>query len=283
MTIAALGDIHGNWTALRACLERIDREKASAVLFMGDYVSDCACPRETLDLIREYALSHDCRFVRGNREQYMLDHRSGRSLWRRGTSGGSLLYTYEQLSEADFAFFESMPAVRVETFGDLPPILCCHGSPENLRGVPSREIDRARAWLDEADAALLLCAHTHEPLVMPLGEDRMLVNTGSTGMSVDKPGFAQFVLLDGEAGRWTPRLIDQPYDAEETVRSFRDKGFYEAAGLWADMMAKQLLQGGEWGVRLVESGLALARSEGFTGEMGDVPETIWQRAAALLE
>ena len=135
MRIAALGDIHGNYAALTAALHRIERENALVTLFMGDYVSDCAEPRETLDLIAEYARTHDCRFVRGNREQYMLDYR-GDGSWRRGTAGGSLLYTYERLTKDDLAFFESMPRVRVERFGDCSPLLLCHGSPENLRGVP---------------------------------------------------------------------------------------------------------------------------------------------------
>lgn len=283
MTIAALGDIHGNVAALRACLERIDRENAAAVLFMGDYVSDCACPRETLDLIDAYKKKHDCRFVRGNREQYMLDHRAGKSIWRRGTSGGSLLYTYESLTEADFAFFESMPAVRVERFGDLPGILCCHGSPKELRGVPARERERIGGWLDAADAGVLLCAHTHAPMAEALEEDRLFVNTGSVGMSVDAPGYAQFVFLDGEQGRWQVRPVNQPYDTGETLASFSEKGFYDAARLWAVMMARQIEQGGEWGVRLVETGMAMAREEGLSGGFENMPEELWQRAAQRLD
>lgn len=283
MTIAALGDIHGNLAALKACLERIERENVSTVLFMGDYVSDCACPRETLDLISAYSQTHDCRFVRGNREQYMLDHRAGKSVWRRGTSGGSLLYTYESLTEADFAFFETMPAVRVERFDALPGILCCHGSPEALRGVPAREVERVRGWLDAAKAGVLLCAHTHAPMVRTLEEDRLLVNTGSVGMAVDTPGYAQFVLLDGENGRWQVRPVNQRYNTSETLASFSEKGFYDAAKLWAVMMARQIEQGGEWGVRLVETGMAMAQAEGLSGGFENMPEELWQRAAQRLD
>ena len=282
MRIAALGDIHGNYTALRAALDRIERENAQAVLFMGDYVSDCAEPRETLDLILNYAQTHDCRFVRGNREQYMLDYR-GDSAWRRGTAGGSLLYTYERLTHDDLAFFESMPRVRVEQFEGCPPLLLCHGSPENLRGVPAREPEKAKRWLDEAGADVLICAHSHRPAILPLGDGKTLVNTGSAGVSVTQPGCAQFMLLDGENGRWTARLIEQPYDVERTVRTFHEKGFFEEAGLWADMMARQLREGGEWAVQMVKIAMDMAREAGIdTGLVGDIPETIWQRAAECL-
>ena len=282
MRIAALGDIHGNYAALKAALDRIERENVNVTLFMGDYVSDCAEPRETLDFIAEYAKAHDCRFVRGNREQYMLDYRGG-GAWRRGTAGGSLLYTYERLTGDDLAFFESMPRVRVERFGDCPPLLLCHGSPENLRGVPAREPEKARAWIEEAGAGVMICAHSHRPAVMPLGGGRMLVNTGSAGVSVTRPGHAQFMLLDGESGAWTARLIEEPYDAEETIRAFYDKGFFEEAGLWADMMARQLREGGEWAVAMVGAAMKLAREEGITsGQVGDIPESLWRRAAQSL-
>ena len=282
MRIAALGDIHGNYAALKAALHRIESENARVTLFMGDYVSDCAEPRETLDLIAQYAKTHDCRFVRGNREQYMLDYH-GDGSWRRGTAGGSLLYTYERLTEDDLAFFESMPRVRVERFGDCPPLLMCHGSPENLRGVPAREPDRARKWLEEAGAGVLICAHSHRPAVMPLGGGRTLVNTGSAGVSVTRPSHAQLALLDGENGRWTARLIEEPYDAEEAIRAFYEKGFFEEAGLWADMMARQLREGGEWAVDMVRAAMKLAREAGITsGLVGDIPESLWRQAAQSL-
>ena len=111
MRIAALGDIHGNYAALKAALHRIERENVGVTFFVGDYVGDCAEPRETLDLIAEYARAHDCRFVRGNREQYMLDYR-GDGAWRRGTAGGSLLYTYERLTQDDLAFRIDAPRAR---------------------------------------------------------------------------------------------------------------------------------------------------------------------------
>ena len=282
MRIAALGDIHSNYAALAAALHRIESEGVSVTLFMGDYVSDCAEPRETLDLIAEYAASHDCRFVRGNREQYMLDYRG--DSWRRGTAGGSLLYTYERLTADDMAFFKSMPCVRVECFEGYPPLLLCHGSPENLRGVPARDPARARQWLDEANADVLICAHSHRPTVMPLGDGKMLVNTGSTGMSVTRASHAQFMLLDGEKEGWTAHLIEEPYDAEKTIRTFREKGFYEEAGLWADMMARQLREGGEWAVAMVKMAMELARKAGITsGQVGDIPEGLWQRAAQSLD
>ncbi|MBQ1369231.1 MAG: hypothetical protein IIY45_14275, partial [Firmicutes bacterium] len=59
-----------------------------------------------------------CTFIRGNREEYMLDYRDGKKeKWEYGSGTGNLLYTYEALRPADFAFFETMTdrkAVKIE-------------------------------------------------------------------------------------------------------------------------------------------------------------------------
>jgi len=81
MKIAAFGDIHSNHFALEACLAEADRIGIDGIVFLGDYVSDCACPQKTLSLLREIALKHQCWFIRGNREEYMMDHADGRNEW----------------------------------------------------------------------------------------------------------------------------------------------------------------------------------------------------------
>ena len=69
----------------------------------------------------------------------------------------------------------------------------------------------------------------------------------------------------------------------ETICAFYDKGFFEEAGLWADMMARQLREGGEWAVDMVRAATALAREAGITsGLVGDIPESLWRRAARSL-
>ena len=86
--VAALGDIHSNHVALAACLQAAEAAGATVFLFMEDYVSDCACPQKTMALLRRWAEARDCRFIRGNREQYLLDYRAHGGDWRQGTGAG---------------------------------------------------------------------------------------------------------------------------------------------------------------------------------------------------
>ena len=271
VTAAALGDVHSNHLALAPCLRAAETAGASVFLFMGDYVSDCACPQKTMALLRRTMEKHDCRFIRGNREQYMLDYRAHGGNWRCGTGGGSLLYTYSRLTDVDFAFFESLPAVRREVFPGLPALLMCHGTPEDLRGWAAAQPEAAQRWLDEADAGLLLCAHTHRPGVQALARGA-LVNTGSVGVSI-APGEAQFALLHGENGAWRPEIVRLKYDVEPVIAAFSEDGFLDEAGLWPVMMMKQLRGGGEQAVPFVERAYALWPAG------GPIPEAVWRQAA----
>ncbi len=271
LTVAALGDIHSNAIAFGLCLNAIEEAGARVILFMGDYVSDCACPQDTMALIRRCMARYDCRFVRGNREQYLLDCRAGKGSWQEGTGGGSVLYTYRRLTQDDLDFFEAMPAARRESFEGLPAILCCHGTPEDLRGWMETRPEEAQAYLDAADAGLLLCAHTHRPGVYPLARG-VMVNTGSVGVPTE-PGLVQFALLHGENGAWRPELKSIPYDVEPVIDAFRRDGFMDEAGLWPVMMMKQLREGGEQALPFVARAHALWRGE------GPVPEDVWRQAA----
>ena len=271
LTIAALGDIHSNYIALERCLEAIEAAEAKVILFLGDYVSDCACPQKTMALLRAFREKHDCRFVRGNREQYLLDHRDHGSDWQRGTGGGSLLYTYNRMKKEDLDFFESLPVARREAFGDLPAVFFCHGTPDDLRGWAEEQPERAQAWLDEADAGLYLCAHTHHPRVMPL-ERGLFVNTGSVGVAA-QAGTIEFALLHGENGAWRPELVNIPYDVEPVIETFSEDGFFEEAGLWPYLIAAQLREGGEKSAAFVGRAQALWQGD------GPIPEAIWQQAA----
>ena len=271
VTLAALGDIHSNRAALEACLQAAEAAGATVFLFMGDYVTDCACPGKTLALLRAFMNEHDCRFIRGNREQYLLDYRAHGGDWRRGTGSGSLLYTYNRLTEADFAFFEAMPALRREVFPGLPALLLCHGSPEDLRGRAAERPGDAGRWLAEAEAGALLCAHTHRPSVAAL-PGGLVANVGCAGLP-DSRGEAQFALLTGEDGVWRAEIRRAPFDVERTIAEFSEDGFLEEAGLWPAMIAKQLREGGDHGLPFVQRAYAL-----WTGK-GSVPEEIWRQAA----
>lgn len=112
MKIGVISDIHSNIVAFRACVDYLEEEGCDEYFLLGDYVSDTPYTRETLDFLYTFIQTHTCYLLRGNREEYMLAQREDRlagreeKKWIYNSASGNLLYTYEQLTEQDFAFFE---------------------------------------------------------------------------------------------------------------------------------------------------------------------------------
>lgn len=114
--LAAIGDIHSNHAALTCFYEYIKEHCVDGVILLGDYISDCAYPQKTLKLIKDITKEFPCIILRGNREEAMFLHRERSEEWGIGSSGGSLLYTYENLSLEDLEFFENLPMCATLNF-----------------------------------------------------------------------------------------------------------------------------------------------------------------------
>ena len=167
MKIGVISDIHSNIVAFRACVDYLEEEGCDEYFLLGDYVSDTPYTRETLDFLYEFIQSHVCYLLRGNREEYMLAQREDRlagreeKKWIYNSASGNLLYTYEQLTEQDFAFFERLPISFVYEKEGYPSITCAHGSPESTRELLQFDGERVAKWLQRIPTDYLICAHTH--------------------------------------------------------------------------------------------------------------------------
>ena len=277
MKVAVLGDIHSNHFALEACLARIDALGIRHLLFLGDYVSDCACPARTLALLREVQTACSTQFIRGNRENYMLSHHTApRPEWVRGSRYGSLLYTYEQLTEADFAWFASMPIAGEAAYRSAPVLGLCHGSPARDRCMLLPDSAEMSEVLQTMEHRLLLCAHTHRSFIYRQG-GCTVINGGTVGLPEEGDSDAQFALLEYRGGEWRPALMRVPYDVEGAVREIRGSALYASAEVWARAVIKTLRTGKSWTIPCLQLANQISAEEKPADE-----EICWRRAAERL-
>ena len=222
MLIAVLSDIHGNARALKACLGHARDRGAQGYVFLGDYISDGAYPQRTMEQVYDCAARFDCRFIRGNREEYMLDYRAGKiSGWQDGSSTGSLLYTYENLTARDLDWFQSLEIAGRESFSGAPPLFYCHGSPWAVGGRLEQGDPAVKEKLGDLPEKYILCGHTHRlgSWFSGLFERgcQQVVRAGSVGFPLSTPGKAQMLFLhsvEGDMPRWRPEYALVPYDLE---------------------------------------------------------------------
>ena len=281
MIIAVLADIHSNYQAFQACLQYAEQKQADHYLLLGDYISGCPYPERTLDLLYELIRTHPCTLIRGNREEYMLSYRDGKEHpWTYSSGTGNLLYTYEQLRPADFAFFESLSNQAEVSLPDAPKMYLCHGTPERSRGSLAEHKPETPGLLEKIDAPVVLCGHTHSPYAYQRW-GKTVINPGSVGLNFGSEGKkARMAMLETSAGSFRYELVSLDYDWEQTIRDFRESGLDEKAKVWAAMDRHVLLTGERKTYDLPFLVHRLWLEDGFEdGVWREIPEKYWEIAA----
>ncbi len=289
MKVGVISDIHSNIIAFKECIEYLEKEGCDEYLFLGDYISDTPYTRETLDLLYSFIKTHRSTLLRGNREEYMLSQKKVREegakeqIWIYNSASGNLLYAYEQLTEEDFDFFDSLPVTFEYSVPGHPAIRCCHGSPENSRELIQLGSDTARQWLDKIEEDYLLCAHTHFP-----GEyeycGRHYYNSGCVGIAIGTPGFAQCMILTDEeqSGEivWKPEFLKIPYDNHKVVGDMFSTGLIEKAPWFINSNIQILLTGEDNSAKLVLLASELSERAGEVQGWPLIKEKYFEEAAA---
>ena len=218
MKIAVLSDIHGNYAALKRCVDNALSKGVGTFFFLGDYVGELAYPQRTMKLLYSLAHAYDCTFIRGNKENYWLNYRAGGSgEWRDGDSTtGSMLYTYSRLRDDDLAFFESLKIKETVSVDDLSEVLLCHGSPDKVNEKMLPDDERTFEIMDSAGVPLLLFGHTHIQGIIEHNGKRAL-NPGSVGVPLYSGGKTQFLILDGSKHGWSYEFVSLEYDIEKVI------------------------------------------------------------------
>ncbi|MGK5087992.1 metallophosphoesterase family protein [Bdellovibrionota bacterium FG-2] len=68
MQIAVISDIHGNWPALKAVLEEIQRLGADRIICLGDTINPLPSSKRVL----QYLFENEIPVIRGNHEDYVI-------------------------------------------------------------------------------------------------------------------------------------------------------------------------------------------------------------------
>lgn len=229
--IAVLSDIHGNLAALEAVLADAETRGFDRMVNLGDICSGALFPRETADRL----MTLDLPTIRGNHERQVLAP-------DRERLGASDRHAAETMRPDQLAWFSGLP----ETLRLTDEVLLVHGSPRSdveycLETVdphgmrPATEAE-VRKRVGDADAALILCGHTHLPRIVQLADGPLVVNPGSVGLPAyedDRPWphavetgspHARYALVEERNGRWTAALIAVAYDWDQAARDAEANG-----------------------------------------------------------
>lgn len=292
LTIAVLADVHGNYLALKACLDHAKARNADKYLFLGDYITDHPYPQRVMEQLYQMQNQYDCRFIRGNREDYMTGYRAngGRdgsgAAWKNTSAQGALLYCYENLTDRDIDWFESLPISGVWELDGAPPVAYCHGSPERTKDE-MRGDHRALGILEQIPGSILVKGHNHRHWKL-IYKNKQLVCAGSVGNPIyrrapakeNRGKTAQMAFLHLENGHWRPEFVELAYDWQGALENLKTSGLKERAPVWAAMLRYNVLTGIDpFAVLPAYAAKLYAAESGIEAAWGEVPEKYWHQAA----
>lgn len=235
--VAVLADVHGNMPALEATLDDIAEQDVDEVLVGGDLVGRGPEGSRVVARIRELGW----RAVRGNHEEYLLTFRRGRVPpdWLEADEWSASRWMAADLTEEDVVFIDALPFTL--TSHREPRLRLVHGSPgSNNEGIgPWTSEDRLAIHLASIREPILVCAHTHRPLLHRAGE-RMVVNVGSVGLPFNGDRRAQYAIFDcfDDSIEVDFRRID--YDHLRILEIYESSGFLRHGGVTARLLYMEL-------------------------------------------
>ena len=231
MRLAVVSDIHGNLLALEAVLDDFANETVDAVINLGDMVSGPLQPLETA----QFLMAQRWTQLAGNHERQVLTMNQA------------------EMIRSDRFARESLGQVELDWMASLTPcqryneqVMLCHGSPRSdleylLETVEPHEFrmatgDEVTQRLDQVDAELVLCGHSHIARVMHAPGGQLIVNPGSVGLQAydDEAPYVHFVeggspdaryaIVERRAGRWRVELRSVGYDHQAMAQLATERG-----------------------------------------------------------
>lgn len=283
MKLAVLGDIHSNNIAFEACIEDINKSNVYGICLIGDYISDCPNPQETIALINELKKNYKVWMVMGNREEYFINHQDGKdSGWNYSSYEGSLLYTYEKLTSLNIDNLRKLPLTSSVNIPSTDPLLLVHGSQRHIKELLYEDKENTKECLDDMDEVYLLSGHTHKRTYYKYN-DKVLVNPGSVGVAIGEKATAHYCILEWKGSKWEVDFRSIPYDIEKLRKIFYKSSLMDKGGVWPNCIIKSIEEGVNWGPICSKRAYDYAVAEGVELSDRNVPDKYWRKAAIDLD
>ena len=228
--LAVLSDIHGNFAALQAVADHIDRWQPDAVVVAGDIVNRGPRSRDCLRFVLARAAEMGWQIIRGNHEEYVLGvvREPGAYPGLEGAVRENVGWTAWHLGD-ELALIDGLPAQISLQAPDGGEARVVHASMRHNRDNILHDTPDEILREQIAPAPPLICVgHTHRPLVRTI-DTTLVVNAGSAGLPFDGDVRASYAQLSWQAG-WRATLARVDYDRDQTKHDYDATGFMRDSG-----------------------------------------------------
>lgn len=282
--IVAISDIHSNYVAFESAVKAIEKINPDGIIFLGDYVTDFPNTQKTMNLIYMCRSKYNCWFIRGNREDYLIEHDNNpNDGWCYCSSVGSLLYTYENLTKKDLSFFRKMPICLDISIDGCPTLTVCHGSPKSTKENILNNKPSQLKYINSINGDILICGHTHHRNIINIC-DKQIVFCPSLGLTQDneKYGCSAITLLSCIDNKWKVEFLNIEFDADRLICDYKNSDLLNKAPVFARCIIKSIETNSDLAYKCVVLAWDYAKKDKFKSS-GILPERYWEKAAKDLK
>lgn len=243
MNIVKLGvitDIHNNFTALKAVVNKLNQMECDKIVCCGDIIGIGPCPEETVQYMMQIP---NLIAVRGNHEKYLLEGMPKDYPNEENMSFEEMKHhkwEHSLLSTKSVAFLKNLPYktdIIYEGFNISVMHYCMDrdGHYVNYKAHPSKK-DLKKMFAD-VRSDIILYGHDHCRNICK--GDKLYINVGSLGCPAQDRNFARAGILKIEKGTADIQKIDVIYNVNDVIHLIDEINYPEADhikkyfyGLW---------------------------------------------------
>ena len=229
MRLALISDIHGNFSALQAVLTDAQRQRAEAIVCLGDVATSGPQPRQVVAELQKVG----CPCILGNHESALLNPAVALRYQIAPTLIPSLHWTLAQLTSSDLDYMRAFKPTLELPLGADAGLLCFHGSPLSntdllLAATPAEDLAEMIA---DSRAQVFAGGHTHIQMLRQ-HDGKLIVNPGSVGqpfrafpMHGAAPAllpWAEYAIVQSQGEALSVDLRRIPFDLEAYLRALAD-------------------------------------------------------------
>lgn len=156
-----IGDIHGSQRALNQLIDKINPNKESRFIFLGDYVDGWSESKQVIDFLIEFKSRYECVFLRGNHDEWCyqwLSKGESPELWLQH-GGKETVASYQQITIAEKSrhidFFKNLKPYHIHNEN-----LFIHAGFTSLKGPQAERFESTCYW-DRTLWELVLATDIH--------------------------------------------------------------------------------------------------------------------------
>ena len=219
--VTIFGDIHGNLPALEVVFRDMETRELANHHCLGDLVGYGTFPNEVVHAIRDRAIPT----LMGNYDQGVGNNSDDcgcayKTAEARALGERSIAWSNAHTADANKAFLRELPLHIALQLGALR-VMLVHGSPRKINEYlyadrPDSSFERL---LDQVEADVLVCGHTHLPYHKVLPSGRHVINAGSVGKPKDHDPRAGYVVLRASDRALEVEFVRVAYDVERAAQA----------------------------------------------------------------